>query len=923
MSNPIRLSIRSRQASVLAASLALALAGCATPVLKPALDVPARFAAASASADEPADAWWEGFKDPALSDLIRRAAQQNRDVKIALERVRAARAGETVSRSWLFPSVSVQGAGFDHRTGYDSATKRVVSEAADTKGWQGGLAVSWEIDLAGRLRAGAAAAAADTLAAEDMARGVRLLVVTDVATNYFTLVGALRQLDTVRAISAAQDETLRLVTARERAGLATPFDVERAQTEASRARAAIPPLETLAAVSRHRIAVLIGDQAFNAASIAPSHADITVPAARPGQPADLLQRRPDLLAAQAQLDAANARRQQAMAEWFPRLFLGAVFGRESVSVNGIGTRRRAFHQRRRAARDADLQRGTHAGDQRHRRERSEAKPCCATRTPLCARSRTSRTRSSRSTTNGNARKLLQSAAASADAALGRAQSLYDRGQIDLLPLLDAQRARLTVRVSANDGNTQLLLDSVQLYKALGGGWQVFEPVGDADRRRHSAFPEFMNPSRPIRGTVVKPSFRMALIPLSIAATAVRLLARSRHPEPLRAVRTVEIRYDKAQETNRYFGSVQSRHEVDQAFRVGGKVVSRKVDVGQKVRQGDVIAVLDDTRLQAGGRGGAATADGRGSAGAAGRVGSEAAQCVEDGRLGQPVRRRESAEPRANDRAPPPKRKRASSSSRAIVSKYTVLRASQDGVVTSVHFEVGPGRGRRPAGRLDREGGRAGDRRQRARGPACRYSRRRGTRRRSRARPTRRSRSCCANCRRRRRRRRARSALGLKPATTAPAAARRDRHARRRPPGRRQRRRPRSPPRRSRRTRVSRRSGSFAAAGAEPVGTVELLAVAVHGYRNDEVLVSGPPAGELVVTAGVQKMAPGSARSRFPPPRPTSNRSRPRDEVVQPHRMGAEPPRHRAVPDPRDHASAACWDSRSSASSKTRSSRCLR
>ena len=129
--------------------------------------------------------------------------------------------------------------------------------------------VSWEIDLAGRLRAGASAAAADTRAAEHGARGVRLLVMTDVATNYFTLAGALQQLETVRAIAAAQDETLRLVSARQRAGLATPFDVERAQTDASRAHAAIPPLETLAAVSRHRIAVLIGDQAFNAASIVP------------------------------------------------------------------------------------------------------------------------------------------------------------------------------------------------------------------------------------------------------------------------------------------------------------------------------------------------------------------------------------------------------------------------------------------------------------------------------------------------------------------------------------------------------------------------------------------------------------------------------------------------------------------------------
>ena len=85
--------------------------------------------------------------------------------------------------------------------------------------------------------------------------------------------------------------------------------------------------------------------------------------------------------------------------------------------------------------------------------------------------------------------LLQSASASAEAALGRAQSLYDRGQIDLLPLLDAQRTRLTVRVSANDSNTQLLLDSVQLYKALGGGWQVFEPVESACRSSASLSPK--------------------------------------------------------------------------------------------------------------------------------------------------------------------------------------------------------------------------------------------------------------------------------------------------------------------------------------------------------------------------------------------------------------------------------------------------
>ena len=218
-------------------------------MLESSFQPPDQFAAASASEEQADAAWWDSYDDPVLSELIRRAASENRDVKIAAERVRAARAGETISRSWLLPSVGATAGGIDYSTGYSDATKRA---APDFQAVGGGASVSWEIDLSGRLRAGAKAAAADTIATEDAARGVRLLVLTDVASNYFTLVGALRQLDSVRAISAAHDETLRLVIARNRVGLASTFDVERARTAASSARAAIPPLETLAALSRHR-----------------------------------------------------------------------------------------------------------------------------------------------------------------------------------------------------------------------------------------------------------------------------------------------------------------------------------------------------------------------------------------------------------------------------------------------------------------------------------------------------------------------------------------------------------------------------------------------------------------------------------------------------------------------------------------------
>ena len=457
--------------ATLAAACALALAGCSTPVLQPAVDVPAQFAA-GAGAEQAADAaWWENFGDPVLSELVRRAARENRDIRMAAQRVRAARAGETISRSALFPSIGASAGVVDRQTGRSDLQKQAI---ADQRSKSAGLDVSWEIDLSGRLRAGAKAAEAEALAAEYGVRGVQLMVVSDVATNYFTLTGALQQLQTVRAISAAQDDTLRLVSARQRAGLATPFDVERAATDAARARAAIPPLEALAAVSRHRIAVLVGDQAVNAVSVVHTGPQAQVPPTRAGQPAALLERRPDLLALKAELQAANARRQQAAAEWFPRLFLGAVFGRDNVQLNGMDLGASRFSNASALLAMPIFNAGrTRALNDIAESNQSEA----------VLRYEDGIVRALEDVENAlvvlaqerNRADATASAAASADAALAHAQSLYNRGQIDLLPLLDAQRTRLSVQLDATASQTQVLLDSVRLYKALGGGWQAFEP----------------------------------------------------------------------------------------------------------------------------------------------------------------------------------------------------------------------------------------------------------------------------------------------------------------------------------------------------------------------------------------------------------------------------------------------------------------
>ena len=116
-------------AAALAASIALIFTGCSTPVSKPSVDVPANFAAGTATGIEPEAAWWESFHDPVLTRLVQLAAQENRDIKVAAERLRAARSGVTVSRSFLSPSVSAVGSASDRSSGYGDAVKQAMPDA--------------------------------------------------------------------------------------------------------------------------------------------------------------------------------------------------------------------------------------------------------------------------------------------------------------------------------------------------------------------------------------------------------------------------------------------------------------------------------------------------------------------------------------------------------------------------------------------------------------------------------------------------------------------------------------------------------------------------------------------------------------------------------------------------------------------------
>jgi len=348
-------------------------------------------------------------------------------------------------------------------------------------------------------------------------------------------------------------------------------------------------------------------------------------------------------------------------------------------------------------------------------------------------------------------------------------------------------------------------------------------------------------------------------PLTAAFIAVPLAAmlgacsHTPPPEPLRAVRTAEVRYENAGEKNRYVGTVRARHEVDQAFRVGGKVVKRSVEVGQAVRAGDVIAVLDDNDYRLGeeaARQQLAAASAQAAQAESDR--KRLAALKVDGSVSVSDEERADSTARTAKATADAKAKELDLARNRLA--YTTLRASQGGVVTSVKFEVGQvvAEGQAVvsiANQVEPEVVVDVPEDQLAAFRSARYRASIASTPEDAFDVVLRELSpqAAAQTRTYRARLKPASARVLPLGATAtlfveykaaqggvaalPAAA------------------------------ITQVDGQPAVwivtkAGTQAAGAVNLARVTVHGYRNEEVLVSGPTAGDLVVTAGVQKMAPG-------------------------------------------------------------------
>lgn len=335
--------------SALLASL-LILAGCslAPTYQRPEAAVPAAYKEAPASdaavgeqwkLAQPSDAvargeWWQVFGDATLNDLEQQALAANQSLKAAAARLGQARALEQNARAALFPQVGV---GFGPTRQQASPASQGLPADADTSAttlWRGQATFAWEADLFGRLGSAADAARLDAERDEALFRSTLLSLQADVAQAYFLV----RELDGLRALYAdtvkLRQETLQLFQRRYDAGDIGELELARARTELASAEAEADGVARQRAVAEHALAILLGKTPaeFNLPPQAIVRLKVGVPA---GLPSALLERRPDIAAAERGMAAANERIGAARAAYFPRLNLTGNYGYESAGLGDL------------------------------------------------------------------------------------------------------------------------------------------------------------------------------------------------------------------------------------------------------------------------------------------------------------------------------------------------------------------------------------------------------------------------------------------------------------------------------------------------------------------------------------------------------------------------------------------------------------
>ncbi|APR35707.1 efflux transporter outer membrane subunit [Paraburkholderia sp. SOS3] len=435
---------------------------------------PAAKAAIAPSAD--LSAWWEGFDDPLLTNYVSIALAQNLDLAQAVARIEQARANVGSATAALLPSATVSTSATRAYQSVDTPVGQLLNATPGYKRWgteyEANLEAGWEIDIFGGLRRQREAALADYSATQASAVATRLAIAAQTADIYVTIRGLQARLDIANRQVKTQEELLADVQLLYSKGVAADYQVQQAQGTLDQVRATVPVLNAGLDAALNALDVMLGSppgthraELLTAAPIpaAPSISDM-------GTPADLLQRRPDLIAAERHLAASNARIGAAISEYYPTVSLDAFLGSATAAGAGtlftgganqmaglVGLRWRLFDFARINA-DVSAAKG------------ADAEALAAYRQAVLRATEDVENSLSSLVNRESQAATLSHAEASLSKAKDSSMAGYRSGAASFIDVLHADDTLLQASDARAQAQTESARAAIATFKALGGGW---------------------------------------------------------------------------------------------------------------------------------------------------------------------------------------------------------------------------------------------------------------------------------------------------------------------------------------------------------------------------------------------------------------------------------------------------------------------
>jgi outer membrane protein, multidrug efflux system len=474
---------------VVAAALCLQACTLGPDYRRPDMPLPATWRVAPADAADLANTeWWRAFKDPALDALIEAALEANQDLLLASLRVEQFEARLQVSRAAEYPTIGYSAAGQRERRSQERPNGLRPGDSPSLNNYEISGNLTWELDLWGRVRRANEAARAELLGTQEARRGVMLSLVSSVAGTYVRLQELDARLQLARQSLKNRQDALELTDQRFQGGSGTRLAVEQARAALEAEVAQIPPVERDIADLENALSLLVGRAAGPVARRPLTElAPVQLPS---GVPADILTRRPDVLAAEQDLVAANARIGVAKTAYLPRLSLNAILGLAADDLQWLFAETARTGNYGAGLAGTLFDGGRIAGNVREaeavqkemavRFQRAVLTALVEVETALVSRQKSGEREAS------DARRVrIQEELASL------MRQRFEGGQSTLIDVLDVELALIGVRTQQLQSRRDTLLSLVSVYKAMGGGWMV-----ERDQRKAAVGPDLAQMAGP-------------------------------------------------------------------------------------------------------------------------------------------------------------------------------------------------------------------------------------------------------------------------------------------------------------------------------------------------------------------------------------------------------------------------------------------